>query len=158
METQGWAFQTFGHAKAFTSDSFLKLSDAEVTLLVIISFGLDSFQNGQADLSPVSHNTSGPQMSNVNSFAVPVIHADVDVGIATNNRTLNASQFDGPGEVPLLIHRLDSGGSNGVEVDPLQRTDPARDRSGVNLLLFWIWISSGKCLTPHPPFIILGFN
>jgi hypothetical protein len=40
------AFHTLGRAPTFTSDSFLKLSDAEMTVLIIIPFSLDSFENG----------------------------------------------------------------------------------------------------------------
>jgi hypothetical protein len=97
-------------------------------------------------------------MPNVSGFTVPVKDSDVGMSIAANDRTLNACQLDGTGEVPVFIQWLDSGCGNGVEVNPLLVTDPACDSSGVDLLLFWIWISSGKCLTPHPPFIILDFN
>ena len=45
-------------------------------------------------------------MANVNSFAVPVEDTDVGMSIAANDRALNACQFDGACEVPVLIDRL----------------------------------------------------
>ena len=56
-----------------------------VTLLIGISFSLDSFEDGQADLSPISHHTPRLQMPNVSAFAVPVENADVGVNIPANN-------------------------------------------------------------------------
>src|SRR4030042_512784 len=119
----------------FTSDSFLTLSDAEITLLVHITFGLDPFQNSQTDLSPISDDAAGFQMPNVDSFAVPVEHTDVGMGIATNDGALDACQLDRAGEVPEFFYHRNSGIGNGMKMHPLQRTNPSCDSSSINMLL-----------------------
>jgi hypothetical protein len=68
-----------------TLNSASPLSDAKVTVLIVISFGLDSFENGQADLGPISHHTPGLQMPDISGFAIPVEYADVGVSITTND-------------------------------------------------------------------------
>jgi len=83
-------------------------------------------------------------MANVNGFAIPIENADVDVSIATNDRALNASKLDGPGEVPVLIYGWDNCGGNGVKMDPLQRTYPTCDSSGIDLLLSYYFLKTLK--------------
>src|SRR3990172_6650644 len=111
------------------------LPDPEVSLLVVVALGLHALQDGQADLGPVSDDAARLQVADVGGLAVPVEHADVGVNVAADDGPLDAPQFDGPGEVPVFVHGLDGGGGDRVQVDPLERADPARDGCGVDLLL-----------------------
>src|SRR5574341_14629 len=113
----------------------LTLPDAKIALRVVVPFGLHPLQNGQADLGPVGHDAAGLQVADVRLLAVPIEDADVGVDVAADDGALNAPHLDGAGEVPVLVHGLDGGGGDGVQVDALQRPDPTRDGGGVNPLL-----------------------
>ena len=96
------------------------LPDTEMSLVVIIPFRLNALEDRDADLGPVSNDTSGLQMTDVCRLGVPVEDRDMGVGVSADDRALDARELDGTGEIPVLVYGLDGGGRDRVKVDPLE--------------------------------------